>query len=644
LDTDSPSVPDPGGDVAPDAAVSAVQGTGLVAVGDAVVGIVPDSALVAGPRRRGRRALAFLVAFVVGLAAVVGVAGGALAAWDGGYAERILPGVHAAGVDLSGMSRAQASAALAAALPWDRGRIVLRSASDDRVVTYAAVGRHADIDALVDAALRSGRDGSTLSRAVAEVGQALHGTSIDPVVRLDEGAVASAITAALAPLEMAPVPASVSVVGGVPVASPAHAGLHVDPAPAIAAALEALRTPAAPAELVVPVATSPVPPALSDADAQAAIAASQRMIAPVTARYGKLRWTIAAKTVANWVGFANGASSILPVVDPSLVAKSLGAVAKGVALNAVSATYLRSKAGKIVGVAASGNGRSLDSDTTVNGILAELASRLTGGKPAAVGVATLPIAPQFTTAQAQAKAPVMSLLGKWTTWFPINDHNFFGANIWIPAQIIDGTVLAPGQTFDWWNTVGVVSPAGGYGPGGFIAGNHTEPTGALGGGMCSSSTTLFNAALRAGLRMGQRGNHLYYINRYPLGLDATVWKTGGAVQDMSFTNDTNGPLLIRGLRTRSGSTGYVTYQIWGVPDGRKVSLSSPIVSNVVQATTITATVTTLAHGVRKQTEWPSNQMDTSVTRVVRNAAGQVIHQEVWQSHYTLWNGLIQVGL
>jgi vancomycin resistance protein YoaR len=161
--------------------------------------------------------------------------------------------------------------------------------------------------------------------------------------------------------------------------------------------------------------------------------------------------------------------------------------------------------------------------------------------------------------------------------------------------------------------------------------------------MCSSSTTLFNAALRAGLQIGARGNHRYYIGRYPLGLDATVWIMGGATQSMSFTNDTAHPILIRGIRTRSGSRGYVTYEIWGVPDGRIVSIGAPMVSNVVKAVTNTVTVTTLRRGVRNQTEYPSNQMDTAVTRVVRNAAGAVIHVETWRSHYVLWNGVIQVG-
>ncbi len=636
IDTESGSTPDP----APEPEVIAV--TELVP--DAAGVHLPDTGATVRPRHRARRILAFLFAFVVGLVAVVGVSAGALAAWDSRYQERVLPGVHVAGVDLSGEDRAQAAQTLAAALPYGQGRIVLRGPAGDLQVPYTAFGRHADVDALVDAALRAGRDGNTLTRAAAEVGQALHGTNIDPVVRLDEAALRSALAFALAPLATSPVDATVTMTKNGPIASPARDGSAVDPAPAIAAALDALRATGAPGEIVIPVAVVPVPPIVSDETALATVANTKRVLSNVVITAGKLKWTLSGAKVRTWIGFTTQAGSIVPVADTGLVAKSLGTVAKGVARKPISATFLRSKSGRIVGVAASGNGRSLNTRVTVNRIIAELASRLAGGKAAPVKAATLPVAPEFTTQKAQQKAPLMSILGTWTTWFPIGDHNFWGANIWIPASIISGTVLQPGQTFDWWNTVGDVSPSHGYGPGGFIKGDHTEPTGALGGGMCSSSTTLFNAALRAGLQMGARGNHTYYINRYPLGLDATVWKAGSAVQDMSFTNDTKGPLLIRGIRTRVGLTGYVTYQIWGVPDGRTVSLSAPSVSNVIKATTKTVKVTTLPHRVVKQTEWPSNQMDTAVTRLVRNAAGQIIHQDTFRSHYVLWNGLIQVGI
>jgi vancomycin resistance protein YoaR len=237
----------------------------------------------------------------------------------------------------------------------------------------------------------------------------------------------------------------------------------------------------------------------------------------------------------------------------------------------------------------------------------------------------------------------MEPLGTWKTWFPVSERNYFGANIWRPAEIIDGTVLYPGQTFEWWSALGPVNSARGYGPGGFIAGDHTEPTGALGGGMCSSSTTLFNAALRAGLQIGARSNHKYYINRYPLGLDATVSKTRNGSQTVSFKNDTKGPIVIRTFRTRSGGRGWVRYEIWGVPDGRTVSLSKPSVSNVRQATTSTRYVSTLPTGVKEQVEYPANGMDVSVNRVVRDRNGRVIHSETFRTHYVLWNGIIEIG-
>ena len=253
------------------------------------------------------------------------------------------------------------------------------------------------------------------------------------------------------------------------------------------------------------------------------------------------------------------------------------------------------------------------------------------------------MAPKLGTDEAARKAPVMSLLGSWQTWFPISERNYFGANIWVPAQLINGTVLRPGQSFDWWDAIWPVTPARGFGPGGFIASDHTEPTGALGGGMCSSSTTLFNAAMRAGLDMGARSNHKYYISRYPLGLDATVSITSGGRQTMSFRNDTKGIVFIRGTRIRSGSTGWVRYEIWGIPDGRTVGLSGASVSNVRQATTKTVYVDTLPKGTEEQVEYPSDGMTTSVTRVVRNAQGRVLHNDTWVSHYVLWNGIINVG-
>ena len=178
--------------------------------------------------------------------------------------------------------------------------------------------------------------------------------------------------------------------------------------------------------------------------------------------------------------------------------------------------------------------------------------------------------PALTTAEAKAARPKMRMISKWTTYFPISERNGFGANIWIPARLIDGYVVAPRATFDFWDAVGTVSRAKGYKAGGAIINGKTEPQGALAGGICSCSTTLFNSVLRAGYQMGARRNHYYYIDRYPLGLDATVFiSASGSKQTVSFTNDTDYPILLRGYGYRNGSSGYVRFEVFSVPTGRE---------------------------------------------------------------------------
>jgi hypothetical protein len=112
---------------------------------------------------------------------------------------------------------------------------------------------------------------------------------------------------------------------------------------------------------------------------------------------------------------------------------------------------------------------------------------------------------------------------------------------------------------------------------------------------------------------------------------------------MTFTNDMRTPVVIRSFRYTAGGVGWVRYEVWGIPDGRTVSLSKPSVANRRQAITRTVYVNTLPRGVREQVEYPSDGMDVTVTRVVRSKSGRVIHRNLYRSHYALWNGLIEVG-
>jgi vancomycin resistance protein YoaR len=283
-------------------------------------------------------------------------------------------------------------------------------------------------------------------------------------------------------------------------------------------------------------------------------------------------------------------------------------------------------------------GRKLKVDESVQAVLAALEQRGQGTKTPAARLVVSVTQPQLSTEKAQAALSKMQLISGWTTYYVPDKGNGFGNNINIPAQDIDGRVLAPGEWFDFWSSIGPINEARGFSYGGVIIGGRSFGT-AIGGGICSTSTTLFNAALRAGLQMGDRLNHYYYINRYPVGLDATVYMDENWRQSMSFRNDTEWPILIRGY----GGVGTVRFEIWSVPNGRSVALSDPITGNFRSAIETTQVSTDLAPGQSVRKEYAHDGFDATVTRTVYDASGAVIHSDTYFSAYGVVNGVTLVG-
>ena len=144
--------------------------------------------------------------------------------------------------------------------------------------------------------------------------------------------------------------------------------------------------------------------------------------------------------------------------------------------------------------------------------------------------------PDFTTKEAKALG-VVERVSTFPTYYPHADYR--NVNIGRAAEIIDGTLLKPGETFSLNDTVGERTEANGFTKGYIISdGILTQD---LGGGVSQVATTLFNAMFFAGLEDVEHKPHSFYIDRYPVGREATVaW---GAV-DLRFTNDTPYGVLI----------------------------------------------------------------------------------------------------
>ena len=139
-------------------------------------------------------------------------------------------------------------------------------------------------------------------------------------------------------------------------------------------------------------------------------------------------------------------------------------------------------------------------------------------------------------------------------------------NINLAAQAMDGTVLNPGETFDYNSCLGQRTTARGYREAGaYSGGKHVNE---VGGGICQGSSTLYYCALYANLDITVRYCHYFLVTYLPRGIDATVsW--GGP--DFRFVNSRDYPSKIRAWV----SDGSLTVQIWGTDvDGSYVQITS----------------------------------------------------------------------
>ena len=600
--------------------------------------------------RRGRRPsvkVRFGVAFLIGLIVTMGLGAGALYAYDQQYTGRILPGVSVGSVALAGMTPDEARGALESAYAFSDGRIVLTVPDGTEEITYAEIDRGLATDALVDQAMAVGRDGTPIDRAVANARTALRGVTIDPQMTFDAQKLADRIAAIAEGLRIEPVDATVTASGDTQlefVVSEGHAGRSVDPTAVIEAVTAEVALLDAPNEVTATLPVEVVEPAVTTEEATAAEATAERIAADITLVVDKKKYPIDTTKIRPWITFAPTADGgYAASVDTTQIPTLLDGLAKKINKKAVNATF-KTSGTKVSGIVSSKNGYKLDAEATAKQLEALLETRASGTASTEIRPVLTVTQPALTTAEAKAAAPRMKRISRWTTYFPITEKNGFGANIWIPALTIDGYVVGPREKFDFWKAVGPVTRAKGYRQGGAIINGKTEPQGALAGGICSCSTTLFNAALRAGFDMGARRNHYYYIDRYPLGLDATVFiSASGAVQTMSWTNDTDYPVLIRGYKIRNGGSGYVRFDLYSVPTGRKVTIGAPTVRNVRPASDSVQYTSSLAPGATKRIEYPVDGKQVWRTVSVRDKAGKLLHRTTYYSNYSRITGVVLVG-
>jgi vancomycin resistance protein YoaR len=252
----------------------------------------------------------------------------------------------------------------------------------------------------------------------------------------------------------------------------------------------------------------------------------------------------------------------------------------------------------------------------------------------ALRIARLPVqeAPAKISTAAARAMHIDSLVAGYTTVFGGVANRIH--NVELVSHLVDGTLIAPGSTFSFNKTTGDRNAAKGFLVAPVIV--NGELTTGLGGGVCQVSTTVFNAAFEAGLKITERTNHALYISHYPQGRDATVNYPN---VDLKFVNDTANWLLLRTFVSSSS----LTVNLYGTPTHRKVtSTTSPLVAHGVPPVKKTVDPS-LSPGEQVIDDPGSPALTTSVTRDVYAPSGKLLYHDTWYSSYRASPKLVRIG-
>ena len=220
------------------------------------------------------------------------------------------------------------------------------------------------------------------------------------------------------------------------------------------------------------------------------------------------------------------------------------------------------KNGQVVAFALSQNGIRLEIEENIPVLFEGILNPPAGGE---IQLKINEIQPKITT-ESIDNLGITALLAKGVS-------NFSGSpksrmhNIKIGAAKFNGGLIKPNEEFSFNNFLGEVGPEQGYEPELVIKKDKTIPE--YGGGLCQVSTTVFRAAVNAGLKITERYPHAFPVKYYsPQGFDATIYPPS---PDLKFINNTPGYILIQ---TKIIDQNLI-FEFYGTNDGRKVVIEGP---------------------------------------------------------------------
>ncbi|MFG1877652.1 VanW family protein [Sphaerisporangium sp. NPDC049003] len=320
----------------------------------------------------------------------------------------------------------------------------------------------------------------------------------------------------------------------------------------------------APASVSLPV--IPVRPRAGKAAFDGHLEMARRAVsAPIVLANGSRRVTLSPPVIAAHLSFAADQRGVVrPRFDAWTAAAGLSTRLVGVAETPREAGFvIEGGAPKLVHAR---TGKGVDAAK----LAAAVADVVTGGGSRTIPV-SLAITQPLLTDEAAMKLGVKEQIGFFTTYFPCCAARV--TNIHKAADLVDGRLVKPGETFSLNEVVGKPDAARGFVPAQAIEDDRLVI--AVGGGVSQLATTMYNAAYTAGMEDVEHTAHAFHVSRYPPGRDAAV---SYPETDLRWRNDTEHGVLVEA----SYSATSVTVTLWSTKRYDRIDVETSERSDVTQ--------------------------------------------------------------
>lgn len=541
-----------------------------------------------GGRRSRRRGFAGPIIIVCALVAVLVAAD----YWmNSGNVHR---GVEVGNVSLGGMEPAEAREVV-------RERAMgplqdIEFSGPDRFSRSAdELGVNFHVNATVDKAYAVGREGNVLERLGERLRAAFPGITIDPNIDYRSQKVRAEVEEIAGQVDTPPQDATVKVVGSEVEVGESREGYKLNVDDTMASVDEAIDGMTGEAKLRGEV----LGPRITTAEAETAAEKAQSAVAQqLVFEHEDKNWTVSPADVGSSLDIAPNGGKISVSLNRDRMSDRLAAVYSDLTVKPKSASYDFDDKGNVV-VLPGREGRNIEWQNLLNSV----ENNLFEGKRE-YQVSTTVEEPRYTTAGLEAKKPT-ELIGSYRTNYTATTDQGAErvANLEIASEAVSGVFVAPGETFSMLDHVTDLDYEKAH-----VIVDGAETT-ADGGGLCQVTSTLYNAALYAGMEVTERTAHHSQLPYIRPGMDATVWYGDTTTEaddlDMKFKNTSKGYVLIQETVSNDG---YIYASVYGVPDNVEVEMSSEPI-----------------YEAEDSSEW--------ITYYERSKNGKTVYKDSWKTEY-----------